>query len=96
MLKLLTCLVAAIVIGVAMLQTRQQHLEINYQINKLHNQIESRQSQLWSQQLQIAVYAGTPSVSKSLEANALPMVPAKATEQTGSGSDRPTFTASAR
>lgn len=96
MLKLLTCLIAAIVVGVAMLQTRQQHLEINFQINKLHNQIESQQAKLWSQQLQIAVYAGTPSVAKSIEANALPMVPAGSPDQNGQGIDRPTFTALAQ
>ncbi|HZZ41907.1 MAG TPA: hypothetical protein VFE58_03155 [Tepidisphaeraceae bacterium] len=96
MLKLLTCLCAAIAIGVAMLQTRQQHLEINYQINKLHNQIESQQSKLWSQQLQIAVYAGTPTVAKSLQANAIKMVPSTPLESQDSANDRPAFTAMAR
>ena len=97
MLKLLTCLLATIAIGVAMLQTRQQHLEINYQINKLHNQIESQQAKLWSQQLQIAVYAGTPAVSKTIEADALHMVPATSPQdQNAEGTDRPTFTALAQ
>jgi cell division protein FtsL len=96
MLKLLSCLVVAVVVGVAMLQTRQQHLEINYQINKLHNQIEGQQAKLWSQQLQIAVYAGTPTISKAIEANALRMVPEQSQPQTGEGSDRPTYTALAR
>jgi hypothetical protein len=96
MIKLLTCLFAAIALGVTMLQTRQQRLELNYQINTLHNQVQSQQSKLWSQQLQIAVYAGTPSIARSIQANALPMVPATSPQQTGPGTDRPTFTALAR
>jgi cell division protein FtsL len=94
MLKLLTCLIAAIAVGVALLQTRQQHLEINYQINKLHNRIESQQAKLWNQQLQIAIHAGNTTLAKSLDTRSLNLVPA--TPKPSFASDRPTLTASAR
>jgi hypothetical protein len=95
MLKLLLCLIAFVAVGVALLQTRQQHLEINYQINKLHNRVESQQAKLWNQQLQIAIHAGNATLSKSLDTRALNLVPAAPPPATQTP-DRPTFTASAR
>ena len=56
MLKLLICLFATLAISFVLLQLRQQRLELNYQANRLHTQIEEHQAKLWDQQLQIAVY----------------------------------------
>jgi len=75
MLKLLICLFSALAISVALLQLRQQRLELNYQANRLHNQIEEHQAKLWDQQLQIAVYTAPNAISRTVGEQKLDMVP---------------------
>lgn len=75
MLKLLLTLFLATLIGVVLLQLRQQRLEINYQTNKLHRQIESAQARLWNQQLQIAAYTAPNAVYNTVNTDGLRMVP---------------------
>ena len=75
MLKLLLCLFSAVLLGVLMLQLRQQRLELNHQANKLHNQIEAQQAKLWNQQLQIAVYTAPNAISQTVGAHELKLVP---------------------
>jgi hypothetical protein len=75
MLKLLICLIAGLVICGALLQLRQQRLELNFQVNRLHGQIEDRQAKLWDQQLQIAVYTAPNSISRTVGEQKLEMVP---------------------
>jgi len=55
MLKILLCLVTATAVAVALLQLRQQRLDLSYQNNRLHNEIQTEQARLWNQQIQIAV-----------------------------------------
>jgi cell division protein FtsL len=55
MLKLVLCLICGTATAVAMLELREQHLNLTFRTDKLHNQIESSQAQLWNQQLSIAV-----------------------------------------
>lgn len=55
MLKLLICLLCGAATAVAMLELREQRLNLMFETNKLHNEIESSQSVLWNQQLAIAV-----------------------------------------
>jgi cell division protein FtsL len=68
MLKLIVCLISAMAVAVVVLQMRQQRLELNYQANQLHNQIESQQAQLWNQQLQIAVYTAPNAIAHTVGA----------------------------
>src|SRR4051812_8009232 len=75
MLKLLLCLACSVLIAVAMLQLRQQRLELNHQANILHNKIEAQQAKLWSQQLQIAVYTAPNAISKTVGDKNLKLVP---------------------
>jgi cell division protein FtsL len=75
MLKLLICLVCAVLIAVAMLHLRQQRLELDHQANLLHNQIEAQQAKLWNQQLQIAVYTAPNAISKTVGDHSLKLVP---------------------
>lgn len=75
MLKLLICLFATLAIAVAMLQLRQQRMEMNYQANKLHNLIEDHQAKLWNQQVQIAIYTAPNAISRTVGDHALNMVP---------------------
>ena len=75
MLKLILCLFCSVLLGVLMLQLRQQRLELNHQANKLHNQIEAQQARLWNQQLQIAVYTAPNAISQTVGAHELKLVP---------------------
>ena len=75
MLKLLLCLIFAVVIAAVMLQLRQQRLELDHQANMLHNSIEAQQAKLWSQQLQIAVYTAPNAISKTVGDKNLKLVP---------------------
>lgn len=75
MLKLLLTLILSTLIGVVLLQLRQQRMEINYQTNRLHRQIESAQVKLWNQQLQIAAYTAPNAVFNTVNTDGLKMVP---------------------
>ncbi|MDP9174992.1 MAG: hypothetical protein M3O30_14190 [Planctomycetota bacterium] len=55
MLKLLLCLICSVATAAVLLQLREQRLNLTYQANKLHNQIEATQAKLWNQQLNIAI-----------------------------------------
>ena len=75
MIKLLLCLTTALCLAVLVLQLRQQRLELGYQANQLHNQIEDQQARLWNQQLQIAMYTAPNAISKTVGEHAIHMVP---------------------
>ena len=75
MLKLLLTLALAMVLAVTILQLRQQRLELNYQSNRLHNQIRQSQAKLWNQQLRIAEYTAPNAISKTVGEQELNMVP---------------------
>lgn len=75
MLKLLLCLAFCVLLGITMLQLRQQRLELNFQTNRLHNQIRDSQARLWTQQLQIAIYTAPNAISRTVGNHDLHMVP---------------------
>ncbi len=75
MLKLLLCILSATAISVVLLQLRQQRLELNYQANRLHTDIEKTQSKLWNQQLQIAMFTAPNAIAKTVGDQDLKMVP---------------------
>jgi hypothetical protein len=75
MLKLVLCLLSGLAISIALLQLRQQRLELNFQTNRLHGQIERQQGKLWDQQLQIAVYTAPNAISRTVGEQKLEMVP---------------------
>ncbi len=75
MLKLLICIFCCTLLGAIMIELRQQRLELNFQSNRLHNQIEQSQSKLWNQQLQIAVYTAPNAISETVGKRDLKMVP---------------------
>jgi cell division protein FtsL len=75
MLKLLLCIFCCAILGALLLQLRQQRLELNFQTNRLHNQIEQSQAKLWNQQLQIAVYTAPNAISETVGKRELKMVP---------------------
>ena len=75
MLKLLLCLIFTLLLAAAMLQLRQQRLELNFQTNRLHGQIRQSQAKLWSQQLQIAIYTAPNAIAKTVGDQELNMVP---------------------
>ena len=75
MLKLLLCILASATVAVLILELRQQRLELSYQTNRLHTQIEHSQAKLWNQQLQIAVYTAPNAISETVGKRELKMVP---------------------
>ena len=75
MLKLLLCMTFSLLLGVVMLQLRQQRLELNFQTNRLHDEIRRSQAKLWNQQLQIAIYTSPNAITRTVGDQNLNMVP---------------------
>lgn len=75
MLKLLLCLSTAMLLAILTLHLRQQKLELNHDVNELHNAIEAQQSKLWNQQLQIAVVTAPNAIAQTVHSQQLKMVP---------------------
>ncbi len=75
MIKLLICLVSAAALAIAVLQLRQQNLELSYQNAELHRQIRSHQARLWDQQLQIATFTAPNAIENVVRTHDLKMVP---------------------
>ena len=88
MVKMLVCLVSAMMLAVMTLQLRQQRLELNYKISQLHRQIESHQSRLWNQQLQIAVYTAPNAIQQTVSNRDLHLVPRAPLPQGMAAADR--------
>lgn len=76
MLKLILTLTFTMLLAVVLLQLRQQRMELNFQTNRLHNQIRQSQAKLWDQQLQIAIYTAPNAISKTVGQQNLKLVPA--------------------
>lgn len=74
MLKLLICILSVTLLAVLVLHLRQQRLELNYQTNQLHRQIEQSQSKLWNQQLQIAMYTAPNAITETVGHRDLRMI----------------------
>ena len=75
MLKLLICLLASFLTAVVVLELRQQQVNLNYQANRLHSEIEKRQAKLWSQQLQIAGYTAPNAIAQTIGNTKLELAP---------------------
>jgi cell division protein FtsL len=75
MVKMLLCILSAMALAVMTLQLRQQHLELNYKVNRLHRDIESHQAKLWNQQVQIAIYTAPNAIQETVKTQDLKLVP---------------------
>ena len=75
MVKLVICLIFALVLSAVVLELRQQKLELNHQVNELHNSIEAQQARLWSQQLQIAEDTAPNALAQTVNERGLQLVP---------------------
>ncbi|MGD1276644.1 MAG: hypothetical protein ABR964_05405 [Tepidisphaeraceae bacterium] len=67
MAKILLCLMGGLATAVVLLQLRQEHLNLTFQTNELHNQIQATQAQLWNQQLNIAVCTAPNAIAANLK-----------------------------
>jgi cell division protein FtsL len=76
MVKLLACLLFGLGLSAAMLQLRQEALNLNYQTSRLHSQIEARQAELWSQQLRIAEVTAPNAIAARVRQDNIPLAPA--------------------
>ncbi len=75
MLKLLLCIFCFAILGALLIELRQQRMELNFQTNRLHSQIEQSQGKLWNQQLQIAIYTAPNAIAETVGRKDLNMVP---------------------
>ncbi len=66
LLKLTLILLSALVISVCLLQMRQQRIELGYQNQRLHRLIQSRQAELWNQQVQVAVFTSPNAIRSTV------------------------------
>ena len=76
MLKLLLSLFGGLVLAVLVLQLRQQWLNLNYQTNRLHGEIESHQAELWNQQMRIAEATAPDAIAARVRDDKIPLAPA--------------------
>jgi cell division protein FtsL len=89
MLKILICLICTVATAALLLELREQRLNLTYQTNKLHNQIEATQAKLWNQQLNIAMSTAPNAIAANAKSQNLKLsVP-------NAPSARPTWTTSA-
>ena len=65
--KALLVILGLAVIGVCVLQQRQQSLDLRYRMAQMHREIQKTQSKLWRQQLEIAEYT-SPQMMQQLAA----------------------------
>jgi hypothetical protein len=79
MLKLLTCVLAALLIAAALLHLRHQRTEINYRINQNHKRLQNLQIELWNQQLQVAIYTAPNAIEHTVGGYDLNLVPSTPT-----------------
>jgi hypothetical protein len=77
MLKLVLCLIGSVAAALQLCQMRQERLELNYQANELHQQIESQQAKLWNQQMLMSVYMAPNSVNNNLANSNVKLAPEK-------------------
>jgi cell division protein FtsL len=78
MLKLLLCLFCGVATAAMLLQLRQQRLNLNYETDRLHNQIEATQARLWTQQLNIAAATAPNAIEAAAKAQDLKLTFPKA------------------
>lgn len=76
MLKLLLCLLSAFVIAAVLLNLRHERMEINYRINQSHRRLQTLQTELWNQQLHMAIATSPAAVEKAVGAHRITLVPA--------------------
>lgn len=75
MVKIILALTFSLLLAVLLLQLRQQRMEMNYATHKLHREIETSQSRLWNQQLEIAARTSPPAVVSQVNEHGLKLVP---------------------
>ncbi|HUB27541.1 MAG TPA: hypothetical protein VL992_19100 [Tepidisphaeraceae bacterium] len=76
MVKLLICILFGLGLAAVMLQLRQENLHLNFETSRLHEQIESRQARLWSQQLRIATATAPNAIAARMRQENIELTPA--------------------
>lgn len=71
MVKLLICLFSALLIAAAMLELRQQRMNLGYESSQIHREIERAQIRLWNQQLQIGIYTAPNAIDQTVRQHQL-------------------------
>lgn len=71
MVKLLICLFSAVLIAAAMLELRQQRMNLGFESSQMHRDIERAQVRLWNQQLQIGIYTAPNAIDQTVRQHQL-------------------------
>ncbi len=79
MLKLLLCILSAIIIAGTLLHLKHQKMEISYKTNQAHKRLQNLQIELWNQQLQVAIYTAPNAIESTVGSHNLNLVPAQTT-----------------
>ena len=74
--KLLTALVLAVLVGVAIFNLRQQRLELMHEITVLHRQMNRDRQTTWDSQVRIASQTSPQALHEALARTGLTMEPA--------------------
>jgi hypothetical protein len=85
MVKLLLCILCAVLITGSLLHLKHQRMEINYKINQSHKRLQNLQIELWNQQLQVAIYTAPNAIEQTVGSHHLDLVPATALPLGGQG-----------
>lgn len=75
MAKLLLVCLFIFLTAMALLQLRQQRLNVNYQMSRLHREIDQAQGKLWNQQMELARLTAPPAIRRTVGAVRLEMTP---------------------
>jgi hypothetical protein len=75
MLKLLLCIICSTAMAVAVLQLRQQRMELLHQCSNLHGELEEIQIKLWNQQLQVASSTAPMAIRQTVKNYEMTLVP---------------------
>lgn len=73
MVKLLICLFSALLIAAAMLELRQQRMNLGFEASQIHHDIQRAQVRLWNQQLQIGIYTAPNAIAQTVRQHQLNM-----------------------
>ena len=90
MVKLLICLFCAVLIAAAMLELRQQRMNLGFESSQIHRDIERAQVRLWNHQLQIGIYTAPNAIDQTVRQHQLNLkAPTPTGTETGSGAASP-------
>jgi hypothetical protein len=75
MLKLMMVCIFIFLTAMALLQLRQQRMNVNFQMSRLHREVDQAQGRLWNQQMELARLTAPPAIRRTVGKVRLEMTP---------------------